>query len=49
LDQKLIALPLHHEKRPYEEIRANKRAAYTRRYAVLDDIEVQIHSAIQGV
>jgi uncharacterized protein VirK/YbjX len=49
LDQKLIDLPLHHEKRPYDEIRANKRAAYTRRYAVLDDIEAQIHNTIQGV
>ncbi len=47
LDTKLISLPLHHEKRPYEEIKTNKRAAYTRRYALLENIEMDIADTLQ--
>jgi uncharacterized protein VirK/YbjX len=49
LDQYFYSLPLHHTRRSFEEIRSNKRAAYARRYAILDDLEAQIQSALQGV
>ena len=48
-DKLLFSLPLHYERHAYEEIRTNKRAAYARRYAVLEDIEMQVHNALQAV
>lgn len=40
-------LPLAMERRPYEEMKSNKRAMYKRRYALLDDISEQITTALQ--
>ncbi len=40
-------LPLTMERRPYEEMKSNKRAMYKRRYALLDDISEQLGTALQ--
>ncbi len=37
-------IPLNSPRRPYESMKSNKRAMYTRRYAMLDDISGQIRS-----
>lgn len=45
-NNKFISLPLHHEKRAYEDIKSNKRASYARRYAALDNMETQIQNTL---
>ena len=44
--QRYYILPLDHERRSFQEIRSNKRAMYQRRYAMLDDLEVQMRLAL---
>jgi len=43
----LFAMPLEHQRKPLSEIRSNKRASYTRRYALLDELEEQIGRRLQ--
>lgn len=40
-------LPLAMERRPYEEMKSNKRAMYKRRYAMLDDISQQVSAVLK--
>ncbi|MBJ6726468.1 VirK/YbjX family protein [Geomesophilobacter sediminis] len=42
----LFTLPIQHARRPIADIRSNKRAAYQRRYALLDDLDRQVRQAL---
>ena len=39
-------IPLQLQRRPYDDMKSNKRAMYNRRYGMLDDISTQIQSAL---
>ena len=45
-EQGLFSIPVEHSRKPISEIRSNKRASYSRRYALLDGLEGQIQRAL---